>query len=97
MPSGSAGLRKRRRKSLEGSQQPLQVGDLGREEPGHSAGEGGPSAKTLWHRPQSGPALAPPTLTVLGQSLDPSRKSPIVGTGGGRADLNGQRGLKGHF
>lgn len=56
VPSGSTGLRKRRRKSLEGSQQPLQVGGLGREEPGHSAGEGGPSAKTLWRRPQSGPA-----------------------------------------
>lgn len=95
MPFGSAGLlrkKKKRRKSLEGSQLPQQVGGLGGEEPSHSAQEEGPSAKTAQPSVRPRPGTTHPHSA--GQSPDSFRKSPIVGTGRGRVGLNGQRELE---
>lgn len=89
LPSGSTGL-PRRRRCLEGSQQPQQVGGPGRVGPGRSAHWEGPSAKTVQVRLHPGTTRP----TSPGQSLDSLRKSPIVGTAGGRAGLNGPRGLE---
>ena len=70
VPSGPAGSEEKEEEDkaerrLGGSQRPQQVHSPGREEPGSSAWQGSPSAKTPLH-PHRGPALAPAALTVLG-------------------------------